>query len=98
MEYWCFIDMLVKSKHLIQFFCFQSDTCRFFIPELNFELMMGTLGGKFTTLEGLITDIKNQLLRPYSMMKGGDSAQEGSGSALKGFIDKMDQVNKVFFI
>ena len=62
------------------------------IPDLNFELMMGTLGGKFTTLEGLLTDIKEQLMRPYSMMRGQDSAQEGSGTKLKEFIDKLDEV------
>lgn len=28
------------------------------IPELEFELGMGGLGGKFTTLEGLLKDIQ----------------------------------------
>lgn len=28
------------------------------IPELEFELGMGALGGKFTTLEGLLKDIQ----------------------------------------
>lgn len=28
------------------------------IPELEFELGMAALGGKFTTLEGLLKDIK----------------------------------------
>jgi zinc finger protein len=31
------------------------------IPELDFETVEGTLGGKFTTIEGLLTDIKNQV-------------------------------------
>lgn len=29
------------------------------IPELEFELGMGALGGKFTTLEGLLKDIRD---------------------------------------
>lgn len=29
------------------------------IPELEFELGMAMLGGKFTTLEGLLKDIKD---------------------------------------
>ena len=73
----------------------QSDTCRFTIPEMDFELMMGTLGGKFTTLEGILTDIKNQLLRPFALMRGGDSATKESGGKLRTFIDKLDEVNKV---
>lgn len=37
----------------------QSETCRVEIPELEFELGMGALGGKFTTLEGLLKDIQS---------------------------------------
>lgn len=33
------------------------------IPELEFELGMAALGGKFTTLEGLLKDIK-ELVSP----------------------------------
>jgi C4-type Zn-finger protein len=31
------------------------------IPELEFETEMGTLGGKFTTVEGLLENIKDQV-------------------------------------
>ena len=31
------------------------------IPELDFEADMGTLGGKFTTVEGLLEDFKSQV-------------------------------------
>lgn len=37
----------------------QSETCSVEIPELEFELGMGALGGKFTTLEGLLKDIRD---------------------------------------
>ncbi len=59
---------------------------------MDFELMMGTLGGKFTTLEGLLTDIKNQLLRPFALMRGGDSATKESGGKLQTFIDRLDEI------
>lgn len=36
----------------------QSETCGVLIPELEFELGMAMLGGKFTTVEGLLKDIK----------------------------------------
>lgn len=37
----------------------QSETCSVLIPELEFELGMAALGGKFTTVEGLLKDIKD---------------------------------------
>ena len=39
----------------------QSETCLVQIPELDFEADMGTLGGKFTTVEGLLEDFKSQV-------------------------------------
>lgn len=40
----------------------KSDMAAVRIQELDFQTEEGTLGGKFTTLEGLLTDIKNQVL------------------------------------
>ncbi|XP_038861234.1 zinc finger protein ZPR1-like isoform X3 [Salvelinus namaycush] len=37
----------------------KSETCSILIPELEFELGMAAVGGKFTTLEGLLKDIKD---------------------------------------
>ena len=39
----------------------KSETCSMSIPELDFEVGAGTLGGKFTTLEGLLVAMKDQL-------------------------------------
>ncbi|XP_010132544.1 PREDICTED: zinc finger protein ZPR1, partial [Buceros rhinoceros silvestris] len=43
----------------------KSETCSVEIPELEFELGMGALGGKFTTLEGLLKDIRTEKLREF---------------------------------
>lgn len=40
------------------------------IPELEFELGMGALGGKFTTLEGLLKDIKDLVSGPGPLSSG----------------------------
>lgn len=40
------------------------------IPELEFELGMAVLGGKFTTLEGLLKDIQ-ELVRPQGQDRVG---------------------------
>ena len=43
------------------FVSMQSDTCGVRIPELDLELVEGTLGGRFTTVEGLLQNIIDQL-------------------------------------
>ncbi|KAI1323511.1 ZPR1 zinc-finger domain-containing protein [Xylariaceae sp. FL0255] len=39
----------------------KSETCALESPELNLQVNPGTLGGRFTTVEGLITQIRNDL-------------------------------------
>lgn len=51
----------------------KSETCSMSIPELDFEVGAGTLGGKFTTLEGLLGAMKEQIVG-YNPLIHGDSA------------------------
>lgn len=51
----------------------KSETCSMSIPELDFEVGAGTLGGKFTTLEGLLGAMKEQLTG-HNPLVCGDSA------------------------
>ncbi|KAK9450911.1 ZPR1 zinc-finger domain-containing protein [Limtongia smithiae] len=39
----------------------KSETCVLTIPEINLDLQAGTLGGRFTTLEGLLREVYDQL-------------------------------------
>jgi zinc finger protein len=39
----------------------KSETCSVNIPELNLDLTPGTLGGRFTTIEGLLTQVLEEL-------------------------------------
>ncbi|KAI5961169.1 ZPR1 [Candida pseudojiufengensis] len=39
----------------------KSETCGLNIPELNLDLTPGTLGGRFTTIEGLLQQVSNEL-------------------------------------
>ena len=52
---------------------FKSDTCSFYIPELDLELQPGTLGSVYTTVEGLLDKIIEHLnsTNPFGR---GDSA------------------------
>ena len=60
----------------------KSETCSMSIPELDFEVGAGTLGGKFTTLEGLLVAVKDQLTGHNPLMCG-DSVT----TTLKGLFD-----------
>jgi zinc finger protein len=55
----------------------KSDTAGLEIPEIDLVLQAGTLGGRFTTLEGLLNEIYNEL--STKVFQTGDSATSGIG-------------------
>ncbi|XP_012629146.2 zinc finger protein ZPR1 [Microcebus murinus] len=68
----------------------KSETCSVEIPELEFELGMAVLGGKFTTLEGLLKDIRELVTKnPFTL---GDSSNPGQTEKLQEFSQKLDQI------
>ncbi|XP_047374013.1 zinc finger protein ZPR1 isoform X2 [Sciurus carolinensis] len=68
----------------------KSETCSVEIPELEFELGMAVLGGKFTTLEGLLKDIRELVTKnPFTL---GDSSNPGQSEKLQEFSQKLDQI------
>ncbi|KAI5943269.1 zinc finger protein ZPR1 isoform X1 [Manis javanica] len=68
----------------------KSETCSVEIPELEFELGMAVLGGKFTTLEGLLKDIRDLVTKnPFTL---GDSSSPGQTEKLQEFSQKLDQI------
>uniref|UniRef100_A0A8C5L4U8 Zinc finger protein ZPR1 n=1 Tax=Jaculus jaculus TaxID=51337 RepID=A0A8C5L4U8_JACJA len=68
----------------------KSETCSVEIPELEFELGMGVLGGKFTTLEGLLKDIRELVTKnPFTL---GDSSNPDRSEKLQAFSRKLDQI------
>ncbi|XP_032213296.1 zinc finger protein ZPR1 [Mustela erminea] len=68
----------------------KSETCSVEIPELEFELGMAVLGGKFTTLEGLLKDIQELVTKnPFTL---GDSSNPGQIEKLQEFSRKLDQI------
>lgn len=71
----------------------KSDTCSISIPELEFETEMGTLGGKFTTVEGLIENIRDQLKEDNPFMTG-DSSRPLEAGLMKDFCTKLHQITK----
>ncbi|KAB5543554.1 hypothetical protein PHYPO_G00080570 [Pangasianodon hypophthalmus] len=69
----------------------KSETCSVLIPELEFELGMAALGGKFTTLEGLLKDIKEMIVMKNPFICG-DSATNDTSEKLQLFGKKIDKI------
>jgi len=69
----------------------KSETCTLKIPELDFEAQLTSNGGKFTTVEGLLEAIKEQLLtgNPFVM---GDSASSEIKSKMVAFTARLDEL------
>jgi len=66
----------------------KSDTCGILIPEFELELVEGTLGGKFSTVEGLLTNIRDQLIGKFS---SGDSVQPDRKQRMDEFTEKINK-------
>nr|CAG4641721.1 EOG090X06TU [Eurycercus lamellatus] len=69
----------------------KSETCSLSIPELDFEVGAGTLGGKFTTLEGLLVAMKEQLTG-HNPLVCGDSATSTVKERMEQFNKKLDDI------
>jgi zinc finger protein len=64
------------------------------VPELDFEVASGTLGGCFTTVEGLLVQARDQLASSHQLYTG-DSATQGDRAKLAEFVDRMNKVSCV---
>lgn len=74
----------------------KSETCLVKIPECQVEVQPGTMGGRFTTVEGLLTQIRDDLHGSIFDMddtsgSGGDSMPEAKKTAWKDFFTQLDK-------
>lgn len=68
----------------------KSETCGMSIPELNLDLTPGTLGGRFTTIEGLLRQVRDELhSRVYTQTS--DSMAASTKSRWTIFFDNLDK-------
>ncbi|KAK4298271.1 hypothetical protein Pmani_029378 [Petrolisthes manimaculis] len=68
----------------------KSDTCELAIPELELCVGGGLIGGKFTTVEGLLKDVRDDLAgNPFL---AGDSAQHQRKQVLDTLLHNLDKV------
>lgn len=74
------------------FLSFQSETCDLEIPELELTVGPHALGGRFTTVEGLIMAIKDQLNDPATSHMFGDSREKSTKEPFVQFLGKLDDI------
>ncbi|OJJ44933.1 hypothetical protein ASPZODRAFT_652839 [Penicilliopsis zonata CBS 506.65] len=73
----------------------KSDTCGMFSPELEMSVEPGTLGGRFTTVEGLLTEVRDQLRGQIfdlddTSFAGGDSMAGSEKETWDRFFKRLD--------
>ena len=87
----------------------KSETCVLKVPEIDLYVEPGTLGGRFTTVEGLLTQVQDQLRGQVydigstedthnsetSGIKGGDSMSLDTRQQWESFFTKLSSIIKV---
>ncbi|CAG1962999.1 unnamed protein product [Fusarium graminearum] len=72
----------------------KSETCALECPELKLQVNPGTLGGRFTTVEGLLTqvrgDLHSQIFEASGPGQGGDSLANDEKNQWTAFFDGLD--------
>lgn len=83
-------EVKVENKEDLMRDVLKSETCSLLIPDFDCDVGPHALGGRFTTVEGIIAAIKDQLESNGAMFR--DSADDGSKKKFENFIAKIDEV------
>ncbi|XP_008211218.1 zinc finger protein ZPR1 [Nasonia vitripennis] len=84
------IEVKVTGKEDFSRDLLKSETCHMNIPELDLEVGPTTLGGRFSTVEGIISAMKDQLSTSTALT--GDSADPEIAKRMDNFISQLDEV------
>ncbi|CBX92445.1 similar to zinc finger protein zpr1 [Plenodomus lingam JN3] len=85
------ITVAVDNKEDLSRDILKAESCALSCPELNLSVEPGTLGGRFTTIEGLLTQVRDDLKSSiFDSTDGGDSMDTTSKSKWTGFFSQLD--------
>lgn len=88
------LDLIADPAGLTYIFHYsQSETAGLTIPEIDLHLQPGTLGGRFTTLEGLLNQVYEEL--DERAFARGDAAVREGASEIELFLQKLKKVRDV---
>ena len=99
------ITLQIKSREDLSRDILKSETCALRSGELGLDVQPGTLGGRFTTVEGLLTQVRDQLHgqifdteddageggEQKKTLQGGDSMDENTKQSWTTFFDRLDK-------
>ena len=71
------IWLTVKNAQDLSRDLLKSETCFMKVPSCNLEVQPGTMGGRFTTVEGLLVQVRNDLRSSIFDVDGGGAASGG---------------------
>lgn len=80
----------IETKEDLNRDVLKSETCNISIPELDCEVGPSALCGRFTTIEGILTAMKDQLSGNEVMFH--DSSDDASKQRFKGFVERFDKL------
>ncbi|XP_017466414.1 PREDICTED: zinc finger protein ZPR1 [Rhagoletis zephyria] len=83
-------EIRVEDKEDLTRDVLKSETCCLKIPELECEVGPSALGGRFTTIEGILMAMKDQLQNEGCLFH--DSADDEIKKRLEGVIDRFDEI------
>lgn len=72
----------------------KSETASLSIPEIHLELDYGSLGGKFTTIEGLLNDISDEIEQKFPFATGDASESNPNQQIIKSLAEKISAFTK----
>ncbi|KAF2804920.1 zf-ZPR1-domain-containing protein [Mytilinidion resinicola] len=89
------ITISVENKADLSRDILKSGSCAVRCPELNLEMEPGTLEGRFTTIEGILTqvrdDLRNSIFDEESGGSGSDSVQKEARAKWDAFFERIDK-------
>lgn len=91
------ITLTVESIEDLSRDILKSDTCALHSHELEMSVQPGTLGGRFTTVEGLLTEVRDQLhgqIFDVGDSGAGDSLSSSDKETWARFFDRLDSAIK----
>lgn len=85
------ITVAIENKEDLSRDILKAESCAMSCPELSLSVEPGTLGGRFTTIEGLLTQVRDDLKSSiFDSTEGGDSMDTTSKSKWTSFFSQLD--------
>jgi zinc finger protein len=87
------ITLSVNNKEDLSRDILKAESCAMSCPELNLSVEPGTLGGRFTTVEGILTQVRDDLRSSIfeGGGAGGDSMESATKSKWDAFFEKLSE-------